>query len=191
MSGRHSPRSARAAGTVPPGLPAGAAFIALPHHRDPRGGIFELFQERWDAGIAPVQWNLFSNTANVLRGMHVHLRHTDYIVMVAGTVLVALRDLRRGSPTDGRCVSFELAREDAVAVVIPPGVGHLFYYADDAHMLQGSDCYYDPEDELGCHWADPDLGLDWPAIEPILSERDRNAPTLSTLRERLPPFSAF
>ena len=172
-------------------LPVGTALVPLPRHSDQRGRIVELFQKRWETGVTPVQWNLLSSGRNVLRGMHVHLRHTDYLMMMSGRTLVALRDLRRGSPTESRTESFELCAEDGVALVVPPGVGHLFYCERPACMLQGVSHYFDLDDELGCHWADPDLGLDWPKIDPVLSDRDRNAQPMRSLLERLPPFSAF
>jgi len=191
MTDARTSRHGRVAAARALELPAGVALAPLPSHVDHRGEIVELFQEKWDTGITPVQWNLFSSEANVLRGMHVHLRHTDYLVMLSGSTLVGLRDLRAGSPTDGRAALFELRAGDGVALIVPPGVGHAFYCGHDARMLQGVSHYFDPDDEFGCHWADPGLGLDWPAIEPTLSDRDRNAPALRSLLERLPPFSAF
>jgi len=162
----------------------------LPCHPDHRGQIVELFQDQWRVGTRPVQWNIFNSTANVLRGVHVHLRHWDYLIVTAGSVLVALRDMRRDAPTDGLAVTFELDAGSLVALIIPPGVGHGFYSARPASMLQGVSHYFDTSDELGCHWADPDLGIAWPNIDPLLSDRDRYAQPLRDLRAQLPPFSA-
>jgi dTDP-4-dehydrorhamnose 3,5-epimerase len=172
-------------------LPAGVALAPLPEHADNRGAILELYQIQWDTGVEPVQWNLFSSAPNVLRGMHVHLRHTDYLIVISGSLLVGLRDLRAGSPTDGHAALFELRAEHNVALIIPPGVGHAFYCQQRASMLQGVSHYFDTSDEFGCKWADPDLGIDWPDIEPTVSERDRNAQSMRQLLRELPPFSAF
>jgi len=179
------------AAALPRDLPAGVVLAPLPSHGDHRGQILELFQDQWATGIEPVQWNLFASEPNVLRGMHVHLRHTDYLVMLSGATLVALRDLRSGSPTEGCAALFELCCEPAAALVVPPGVGHAFYCEQAASMLQGVSHYFDSADELGCLWADPDLGIAWPDIDPILSERDRTAPSMRELLQQLPPFSAF
>lgn len=189
MSVRLSADKQACAERFPPVLPFGVVLRPLPGHADHRGEIVELFQDEWDTGVKPVQWNVFNSGANVLRGMHVHLRHTDYLVVSAGRMLVALRDLRRGSPTDGLGVSFELQGEDGVALVIPPGVGHAFYCEFSSSMLQGTSHAFDTSDELGCHWADPELGIQWPNIEPLLSDRDRHAPPLRELLPLLPPFS--
>jgi dTDP-4-dehydrorhamnose 3,5-epimerase len=47
---------------------------------------------------------------------------------------------------------------------------------------------YDPADEFGIVWNDPELGITWPVREPILSQKDRVAPRLAELADRLPVF---
>jgi len=70
-------------------------------------------------------------------------------------------------------------------VSIPTGVAHGFYFHEPSVHLYAVSHYWDPADELACHWTDPDLGIPWPAAEPILSERDAAAGTLSQLRDQL------
>ena len=71
------------------------------------------------------------------------------------------------------------------SLTFPPGVAHGFYFREVSQYLLGVSHYFDPEDEFGCHWADPDLGIAWPDPDPILSEKDLAAGSLALLRERL------
>ncbi|MGH7819953.1 MAG: dTDP-4-dehydrorhamnose 3,5-epimerase family protein, partial [Candidatus Binatia bacterium] len=91
----------------------------LETHPDARGTFTEMFRESWDCGVRPVQWSLARSRAGVLRGVHVHLVHDDYLVIVDGRAAIGLRDLRRGSPTEGRAALVELSADDLAALVIP------------------------------------------------------------------------
>jgi dTDP-4-dehydrorhamnose 3,5-epimerase len=57
-------------------LPDGVVCRNLVVHRDDRGWISEIFRQEWPTGVAPVQWNAVRSMAGVLRGVHVHVRHT-------------------------------------------------------------------------------------------------------------------
>lgn len=158
-------------------------------HRDARGTISEFQRAEWYASPAAIQWTLTASEAGVLRGVHVHLRHHDYFVLMQGRCDAALRDLRRGSPTEGRVVQLVLDAARPMALSIPPGVAHGFYCPVPVHYALGVSEYYDLEDELGCHWRDPDLGIDWPVAEVRLSERDAALPRLRALMARIPPWT--
>src|SRR5688500_16942677 len=73
----------------------------LVSHQDDRGALIELFRSSWHSALKPVQWNFTASNEGVLRGVHVHVRHHDYLVVLTGRASVGLRDLRRGSPTEG------------------------------------------------------------------------------------------
>jgi dTDP-4-dehydrorhamnose 3,5-epimerase len=135
--------------------------------------------------FAPVQWNAVSSRTNVLRGVHVHVVHWDYLLLVRGSALVALRDLRSGSPTEGESTIVELNSARVRALVIPPGVAHGFYFLEESIHIYSVSEYWNEEDELGCHWADPELQFDWPVSKPELSQRDASAGSLSLLLGRL------
>ncbi len=173
-----------------PALPAGTRLIPLTLHADDRGGLVELFRREWDGGVEPVQWNFVSSRAGVLRGVHVHRWHEDYLVVPAGHAVVGLRDIRPGSPTNGLATFVELDGERPAALVIPTGVAHGFYFPVPSTFVYGVTKYFDPHDELGCHWADPDLGLTWPAVPTLVSPRDRALPPLRDLLRRLDPAAA-
>ena len=148
-------------------LPAGCSLRPLTTHDDERGSFTELFRREWDTGADPVQWNVVASAAGVLRGVHVHIRHDDYLSVPRGHATVGLRDLRRFSPTSGLSTFVDLRGDDHVYAV--------------SH-------YWDPEDELACHWADPELELTWPLTPTLVSPRDEAAKPLSALVDRLEPW---
>jgi dTDP-4-dehydrorhamnose 3,5-epimerase len=172
-------------------LPEGVALRPLDMNRDFRGSFTEVFREEWETGISPVQWNIVSSEAGTLRGVHVHIRHDDYLTTLRGRASVGLRDLRRGSPTEGMSALVELAGDPLTALLIPHGVAHGFYFAEPSLHLYGVTKYWDVGDELACHWADPELEIPWPAVPTLVSERDSMAPSLAELLDELEPSQPF
>lgn len=167
-------------------LPHGVALRPLAPHHDARGTFTELFRASWPSAIvAPVQWNAVRSAAGVLRGVHVHPRHDDYLVVCAGRATVGLADLRPESPTAGIGVCVELSGDAPAAIEIPHGVAHGFYFHEPSLHVYAVSHYWDPEDELGCHWKDPGLGIPWPQADATVSERDAALPSLPALRARL------
>jgi dTDP-4-dehydrorhamnose 3,5-epimerase len=163
-------------------LPAGVEHHRLQPHADARGTFTELFRDTWGLGVEPVQWNGVRSEANVLRGVHVHWRHADYLTVVAGQVAVGLHDLREGSPTEGRGALVSLAADEPSGLVIPPGVAHGFYFPEPSFHVYAVSHEWDPDDELGCRWDDPELEIPWPCTDPVLSERDDALGRLSQVR---------
>jgi dTDP-4-dehydrorhamnose 3,5-epimerase len=166
-------------------LPDGVRLRDLEPHADDRGVFTELYRLEWDTGVAPVQWNAVRSARGVLRGVHVHPRHDDYLVLVAGRATVGLRDLRVGASHDGRACCVELDGTSPAAVTIPHGVAHGFYFHEPSIHIYAVSHYWDTADELGCHWADPDLGIPWPMRVPRVSERDEALPPLAELMSGL------
>lgn len=140
--------------------------------------------------MAPCQWNAVVSEANTLRGVHVHARHRDYLVVVQGRLTAGLHDLRPDSPTYRQSALVDLSGEHVSALLIPTRVAHGFYVHEPSLYLYGMDAYFDPADELGCRWDDPALGLAWPCEDPVLSERDRAAASLAALEARLGALGA-
>src|SRR5262249_50281289 len=112
----------------PASLPLGVALRPLTMHPDDPGIFPEGFRELWDTGGAPVQWNFVRSEAEVLRGVHVHHVHSDYLIILHGRASIGLRDLRRGSPTEGAVALVEMRGDDLKGLTIPPGVAHGFYF---------------------------------------------------------------
>jgi dTDP-4-dehydrorhamnose 3,5-epimerase len=155
--------------------------VRLRPHGDERGVFTELFRTSWQVGVEPVQWNVVRSNGNVLRGVHAHHRHWDYVTLVAGRAVVGLHDLRATSPTRGLSGLVELSADDPAGLVIPPGVAHGFYFRESSTHVYAVSDEWDPADELGCRYDDPALGLDWPCTRPLLSPRDADLGTLEEL----------
>jgi len=170
-------------------------------HGDARGFFLETFHEARYAqhgipsdGLHFVQDNHSRSCRGVLRGLHFQVnRPQGKLVSVAvGTVFDVTVDVRAGSPTFGRWVGVELSDENHRQVWIPPGFAHGFcVLSETADFQYKCTDFYDPKDEAGVSWNDPDIGIDWPLKDVILSERDRVLPGLSELgRDRLPRLEA-
>lgn len=172
-------------------LPAGVQLHPLETHVDDRGTMAEVFRDEWINGVVPVQWNFFRSAAGALRGVHVHVLHDDVALVLDGRATLGLRDAREASPTFGLTVAVELRGSDRTSVVIPHGVLHGFLFLEDTSLLVGVTSYYDPADDLGCLWSDPELDIPWPARPTVISDRDRSAPLFSALLERIRPWQPF
>lgn len=166
-------------------LPAGVRLMRLKTHPDKRGELTEIFRNQWHDSPLPVQWAACRTGANVLRGMHAHAHHWDYLCAVAGQVFVGLHDLRPEEPAARRSAMLRLDSRHLQMLVIPPGVAHGFYSPADAMILVGSSGYYDPSDHHRCRWNSPELALQWPCSAPELSALDRDAGSYARLRAAL------
>jgi dTDP-4-dehydrorhamnose 3,5-epimerase len=156
--------------------------VDLTSHSDDRGSVAEVYRASWLPDARPVvQANLSISRLGVLRGLHFHREQSDYWIPVAGTAFVGLYDLRRGSPTEGKKGELRIGDEARRALHIPPGVAHGFYAESDLRLLYFVDAYYTGEDEFGLAWDDPEVAIEWPNREPVLSERDRSNPALQEI----------
>lgn len=164
---------------------AGIQLRPLTMHADARGCFTEVFRQHWDVGLQPVQWNIVRSVPNVLRGVHLHRRHADYLTILTGRALVGLCDLRPESPTHGVAGLVEMVGDDLAGLEIPPGVAHGFYFVESSLHLYAVTHYWDHADELGCRWNDPDLRIPWPIRDPLLSPRDQQLGSLAELLDQL------
>ncbi len=157
-------------------------FGQLTSHCDSRGKLTELYRQEWPGASQLRQWNYVRNEANVLRGMHVHPLHSDFIIVLEGEMLLGLRDIRRQSPSFGAAGIVRLHGDNLSWAHIHPGVVHGFYIARGNSMVYGLSHEWDMSDEIGCQWNDPSLGIEWPEISnPFLSERDSNSGSFEQL----------
>jgi dTDP-4-dehydrorhamnose 3,5-epimerase len=169
------------------GIP-GVSVLPLTMQSDDRGTVSEIFRAAWPEAIAARQWNASHSRANVLRGVHLHHEHADYLVVLSGCMQVGLCDLRGERP--GRAALVDLRGDDWQALVIPPGVAHGFYFPEPTTHIYAVTHYWDPADELGCRWDDPALGIPWPRMAPALSARDAALPSVAALIEQYQRASA-
>lgn len=166
-------------------LPAGVQLRPLEPHADSRGCFTELHRGEWGVGVQPVQWNAVRTQAGVLRGVHVHPRHDDYLIVFGGHAAVGLRDLREDSPSAGLGACLDLRGDAPAGLTIPHGVAHGFYFHERSLHIYAVSHYWDVGDELGCRWDDDELGIPWPQSEAVISPRDAALPSLAVLEDRL------
>lgn len=172
-------------------LPSGVVLDDLAMHADQRGVFTEVFRTEWSVAVRPVQWNVVGSRSGVLRGVHVHPRHDDYLVVVSGRATVGLRDLRRSSDTEGLSSTVDLSADALRAITIPHGVAHGFLFHEPSTHLYAVSHYWDIDDELGCFWGDEDLAIDWPFEPTLVSERDATAQSLQDLVSQIEPHQPF
>jgi dTDP-4-dehydrorhamnose 3,5-epimerase len=162
-------------------------------HRDSRGFLHETYRRSTYAelGISEefVQDNHSRSERGVVRGMHFQVGEgmSKLVRCSRGTVLDVLVDLRRGSPTFGQWEGFQLSDENLHQLYCPIGFAHGFCVLSEvADVLYKCSAYYDESIERGIAYDDPDVGIDWPALELSPSERDASAPRLREIESELP-----
>ena len=169
-------------------------YIAEPVvFRDERGAFVETYRREWIPGAREmIQANRGDRQQGSLVGLHYHLHQADYWYVPVGHAQVVLHDLRTGSPTDRATLSLELGagdpgEHDHRGVFIPPGVAHGFACLTDVTITYLVDGYYNPADELGVAWDDPEVAAPWKVSDPILSERDLDNPRRADLEPQWQP----
>lgn len=124
----------------------------------------------------------FSAQKGTLRGLHFQLNPRAQAKLVRctkGEILDVAVDLRRGSPMYKRWVAVELTEDNKKQLLIPQGFAHGFLtLTDDVEVQYKVDEYYSQEDDRSIRYDDPEINVDWGRIEPILSDKDINAPLL-------------
>lgn len=170
----------------------GAWEVTPVQHGDARGAFLEWY--RFDALAEAVghpldlaQANLSTSAKDVVRGIHfadVPPGQAKYVTCVSGAVLDVIVDLRVGSPTFGTWEAVRLDDADRRAVYLAEGLGHGFCsLTEGATVAYLCSATYRPGHEHGVHPLDPDLAIEWPAGEPLLSGKDAVAPSLAQARE--------
>jgi dTDP-4-dehydrorhamnose 3,5-epimerase len=160
-------------------------------HGDHRGFFHETYRKNVyaDLGIDDdfVQDNHSRSKHGIVRGMHFQPGMAKLVRCARGSIVDVLVDLRRGSPTFGQWEAFELTDENLRQLYCPDGFGHGFcVLSDQADVIYKCSTYFDPETEAGIKYDDPDVGIEWPDVELIPSERDANAPRLADVAASLP-----
>jgi dTDP-4-dehydrorhamnose 3,5-epimerase len=167
----------------------GAWEITPQLHADSRGTFFEWFTDAAFTEFAGHRFDLRQancsvSAAGVLRGLHfaqVPPSQAKYVTCLHGKVLDVVVDIRIGSPTFGRWDSVLLDNRERRSIYISEGLGHAFLaLEDDSTVMYLCSTSYNPGREHTVNVLDPALDITWPALdgEPILSDRDREAPSL-------------
>lgn len=160
--------------------------------RDDRGFFLETYHQKKyaDGGIPDlfVQDNHSYSTRGTLRGLHAQLRQPQgkLVRAVQGEIFDVAVDIRPDSPTFGRWVGEILSGDNYRQLWVPPGFAHGFcVLSETAHVQYKCTDFYVRDDEIGIVWNDPGIGIDWPVAEPLLSPKDRDAPTLEAILQTL------
>lgn len=155
---------------------------------DKRGFFTETFQARRyaRAGIPAnfVQDNLSYSSRGTLRGLHFQISRPQakLVHAISGEIFDVAVDLRPGSATFGQWEGVLLSGDNHRQLYVPEGFAHGFYVLSaTAYFAYKCSDFYAPENEGGILWSDPDIGIHWPAGDPIISDRDLNLPCLSAV----------
>ncbi len=167
----------------------GVVLVTPTVHGDARGFFLETWREdRYGRLLAPgerfVQDNHSRSARGVLRGLHFQTRHPQGKLLrcVQGAIFDVAVDIRRDSSHFGRWLGVRLDDQNRHQLYVPPGFAHGFQVlSETADVEYKCTAYYDPEGEGGVRWDDPDVGVEWPLPDPIVSDKDRDLPALSSL----------
>src|SRR5688500_11416721 len=173
----------------------GLVLLAPAVHGDERGFFQETYREDvWaEHGVRPthpfVQDNHSRSRLGTVRGIHfqTHPGQGKLVRCARGRVWDVVVDLRRDSPTFGEWEAAVLDDVTGAQLWIPVGFGHGFCVLSDvADFVYKCTAYYDPATEAGFRWDDPEVGIAWPDVEPIVSGPDKVAPRLAVTDDSLP-----
>ncbi len=157
---------------------------------DNRGWFMETYSKRdfEAAGITTdfVQDNRsFSSKKGIIRGLHFQRNpkcQAKLLTCLKGEILDVAVDLRKDSPTYKKWIAVHLTAENKKQIFIPKGFAHGFLtLTDDVEIMYKCDELYAPECDGGIRFDDPEIGVDWGITDPILSEKDKNAPFLKDI----------
>lgn len=163
---------------------------------DARGFFMETFHAdkfaRQGLPTRFVQDNHSRSVRGVLRGLHYQLHHPQgkLVRVVSGEVFDVAVDIRKGSPMFGKWVGAILSEDNQQQLYVPPGFAHGFCtLSEQADFLYKCTDLYAPGDEYGIAWDDPELAVEWPQLDYLLSDKDLENPKLSD-SNNLPDYEA-
>lgn len=166
----------------------GVLLIEPTVFKDDRGWFMETYStvkyEQIGIDVEFIQDNQsFSKQKGILRGVHFQnmpKAQSKLIRCTRGTILDVAVDLRKGSPTYKQSFAAELSEENKRQLFIPQGFGHGFLtLSEDVEVQYKCDNLYSKEHDRSIRFDDPELNIDWPKMEYILSQKDIQAPTLA------------
>jgi len=155
---------------------------------DDRGFFMETYnqQKAKDLGLPDtfVQDNHSKSSKGVLRGLHYQAPQWQgkLVRVVSGEIYDVAVDIRDGSPTFGEWVGFTLNADNKQQLYVPEGFAHGFVVTSDtAEVVYKCTSLYEPSQEGSVLWNDPEIGIDWPIDEPLLSQKDMVGQKLADL----------
>lgn len=168
---------------------AGLFIVERPTFSDDRGFFREVFhldelESKIGQTFTPIQWNHSKSLPKVIRALHAE-NWNKLVYPITGKMFAAIVDIRPESATFGKVETFTFDDIDRKALFISKGLANSICVIgdEDVNYLYLVDSYYTGNDTRAVAWDDPDLKIEWPVKDPILSERDLNN---SKLRELFP-----
>ena len=154
---------------------------------DARGFFFESFNAKAFAAVLGrdvqfVQDNHSRSQKGVLRGLHYQLvkPQAKLIRCAVGEIFDVAVDMRKTSPFFGQWTGVHLSAENKKQLWIPEGFAHGFFVLSDAaEVLYKTNEYWHAEHERSLAWNDPEIGIEWPGADPLLSAKDAAAPSFN------------
>jgi dTDP-4-dehydrorhamnose 3,5-epimerase len=170
---------------------AGAKLLRPKVFRDSRGFFFESYSApRYLAAGMPETWvqdNHSRSIQNTVRGLHYQSSpgQAKLLRVSYGRIFDVLVDIRPSSPTFGKWHGLYLDAEEHAQVYIPIGFAHGFCVTSEfAEVQYKVSSPYDGATECAIRWNDPELGVNWPVAEPILSARDQVSESFGAFKAR-------
>lgn len=165
----------------------GLLKVERPTFEDERGFFREVFHldelnKALGFEFKPMQWNHSRSKPKVLRGIHGE-NWNKLIYPIRGEAFAVVVDIREDSLSFGKFEIFLFNEKERFALFIPKGFANSFCVSGKGYVdyLYLVDEYYDGSDQTAIAWDDADLAINWPISDPIISERDKNNPTLRQL----------
>ncbi len=172
----------------------GVKIIEPTVFEDSRGFFYEVHNEKtfesFQISRKFVQDNISFSCRGVLRGLHFQnpQPQAKLVCVLSGEIYDVVVDLRRSSPTFGQWECFEVKAATRKQLFVPEGFAHGFQVlSESASILYKCDDFYNPKTECSLLWNDPDLNIQWPIENPIMSPKDGQGFRLKDL----PPTKLF
>ena len=145
--------------------------------KDNRGSFREVYKKKFIKNKNLIFSCLSVSKKNVLRGLHIQTKNSQakFLTVIKGEIFDVAVDLRKKSKTFGKYFSINLSSKNYCSIYIPEGFAHGFYCLDKENIVHYCNSNYRNKNyETGILWNDPDLNIDWPIKNPILSIKDKN-----------------
>lgn len=166
---------------------AGVKIMEPKVFKDNRGFFMESFNSQTFAQLG-LEYDFIQDNhslsvdKHVIRGLHYQLNpkaQAKLVRVVTGAIYDVAVDIRKDSPTFGQWIGVTLSEDNYRMLLVPKGFAHGFCtLVENTHVQYKVDEYYSVDDDRGIYWNDPMIGIDWPAVNPILSEKDVKQPLL-------------
>ncbi len=155
---------------------------------DDRGWFYEFHKDSTlkalGIDVQFLQENISFSKKNVIRGLHFQrapYAQAKLATVISGRVLDVVVDLRTGSATFGKVYTCELDSVSKKMLLVPEGFAHGFAALEDSIFFYKCSNVFDKPSESGILWNDPQLNIQWPVANPIVSDKDKLLPTFEEL----------